>query len=484
MAHSMKSRRELLKLFSAIGATGAVAPIALNLAAMSSAVASTASGYRALIYINLSGGNDTHNTVLATDPTSWQTYMKYRDSTATDGANSIALAPGALLPISVANAAGQNTGRSFALNPNLPNIQGLFAAKKAAVVANIGPMIQPITAAQYKAGSVPVPPNLFSHNSMTSTWQAFSGEGAQYGWGGHMSDALMSGNASGIFTSISANGNSVFLAGNKTTGLELGSSGLNPIAGLKRNGQAVTSIYPGYGGEAPDTTSAALNTILTSGNGSDLFATDVSNLTKTALDAQAQLQASLTPAYSAATPTGIATPPANNGLASQLQMVLRVMTSSSSLGVTRQVFYVGMGGFDTHDFEVLNHTKLMAQLDAAIGYFYTTAQALGISDRFVMFTGSEFGRTFTTNGDGCDHGWGAHHMVFGDSVKGGDIYGRFPTLGVNNTDNVGSALLPAISVEQYAATFATWMGVSDSSLNDIFPNLPNFNQRNLGFLGA
>jgi uncharacterized protein (DUF1501 family) len=103
------------------------------------------------------------------------------------------------------------------------------------------------------------------------------------------------------------------------------------------------------------------------------------------------------------------------------------------------------------------------------------------------FTASDFGRSFTTNGDGTDHAWGSHHFILGGAVNGGDIYGQYPTLGVdvngfNNPDNTGGALIPTTSVDQYGATLARWFGASEADIEAIFPRVRNFQARYLGFL--
>ena len=94
--------------------------------------------------------------------------------------------------------------------------------------------------------------------------------------------------------------------------------------------------------------------------------------------------------------------------------------------------------------------------------------------------------------NGTDHGWGAHHFVLGGAVRGGDLYGAFPALGAKNANNnnfdsspdqIGNgALLPQTSVDQLGATLGRWFGLSDGQLLDVFPNLANFSQRNLGFM--
>jgi uncharacterized protein (DUF1501 family) len=185
-----------------------------------------------------------------------------------------------------------------------------------------------------------------------------------------------------------------------------------------------------------------------------------------------------------------------NSLAQQLQMVARMIDASrnTDIGARRQVFFVSMGGFDTHDQQNANHAQLMARLAHAMRYFDNALEAIGERNNVTTFTASDFGRTFTSNGDGTDHGWGAHHFVMGGAVRGGDLYGTFPVYGTKNVNNnnfdsspdqIGNgSLLPTTSVDQLGATLGRWFGLSDGQLQDIFPNLNQWNasQRNLGFM--
>jgi len=156
------------------------------------------------------------------------------------------------------------------------------------------------------------------------------------------------------------------------------------------------------------------------------------------------------------------------------------------------VFFVSMGGFDTHDLQNRNQADLLARLAHALRYFDTSLAAIGAQQKVTSFTASDFGRTFTSNGDGTDHGWGSHHFVMGGAVKGGRLYGRFPTLGAKNAgnnnfdasaDQLGNgSLLPVTAVDQLGATLGKWFGLSDTQLLDVFPNLKNFSVRDLGFM--
>ncbi len=482
------SRREFLRLSAVASAMGTgAAPFALNLGALSSAAAATTglTDYKALVCIFLFGGNDSANMVLPTDPTSWSTYTSVR-STAPDP---IALAAvgtppnpaaavgsparlGGVLPISPVN----NQGRSFALHPSMPHVQSLFGAGRLAVVANAGPLFMPLTKTQYRTRpvGVRVPPKLFSHNDQQSLWQAYGPEGASIGWGGRIGDMIRSNNTNPIFTAISASGNAVFLAGENTLQYQVSSSGAVAIGGL-------TGTLFGSSSAA-----ATFQNIITR-DYANLFAKEYAAVTQRSINAQQLLSTALTANVPNPTQyTNVDGQLATNSLAVQLRTVARLIAARNALGAKRQVFFVSMGGFDTHDAQNRGHADLMARLSHALAYFDTTLSTLeggDVSAQVTTFTASDFGRTFTSNGDGTDHGWGAHHFVMGGAVRGRDIYGRFPMVGLNHDDEVGSgSFLPTVSVEQYGATLAKWFGLSDSDINTVFPNLTNFSIRDLGFM--
>lgn len=472
------SRRRFLGSMLTLAGTGA-APFALNLAAMGNAAAQSAGDYKAMVCLFLNGGNDAFNTVLATDSASWNEYLRVRN---TGGSDSIHLPgtgeTGGVLPIVPATA---QAGRSFALHPSLGPLKELFDGGRAAVVANVGTLIAPTTLAQYKAKSVALPPKLFSHNDQQSTWQSGQPEGASVGWGGRLGDLAVAGNANAMFTTISAAGNTVFLSGQQVRQFQVGQAGAVPIRGISAN------LF----GTAAGT--SALQAILADA-GSDLIEQEQKSAVQRAISSQSILSGAML----AAGPTGVPNPTsyinpttgvaATNPLAVQLQTVARIIGGRSALGAKRQVFYVTLGGFDTHDRQKIQQADLMARLAHALAYFDTTLAALQGTDlrrQVTAFTASDFGRTFTSNGDGTDHGWGAHHFVVGGAVRGRDIYGAFPASGLGHALDVGSgSLLPTISVDQYGATLARWFGVPDSQLGEVFPNLANFSQRDLGFMSV
>ncbi|CAN5768630.1 DUF1501 domain-containing protein [soil metagenome] len=473
------SRREFLRMSSMLSVVGAAAtPFALNLATMGSAAAQNAPGdYKALICLFMFGANDHANTVLATDSTSWTQYLNVRT---TSEAGSIALpavgALGGVLPISPLSS---QAGRSFALHPNLAELKNLFDNNRAAIISNVGPLIMPTTLAQYKAASVRLPPKLFSHNDQQSLWQAYAPEGAAYGWGGRMGDLMAANNANPIFTSISASGNAVFLAGKTVNQYQVSASGAVPVGSLSG------TLFGAPAGANP------LKSIITADN-VNLFRKEHAAITGRSISAQSLLS----PSMAAAGPGGIPNPSqytnpntgllATNALAVQLQTVARIIAGRSALGAQRQVFFVSMGGFDTHDFQRTTQADLMAKLAHAIAYFDTSMASLqgtDVRNQVTLFTASDFGRTFTSNGDGTDHGWGSHHFIVGGAVKGKNIYGDFPVTGLKHSQDVGSgSLLPQFSVDQYGATLANWFGLSPTQINDVFPNITNFTIRNIGFM--
>jgi uncharacterized protein (DUF1501 family) len=508
------SRRLFMRQAGAISAVGAAAaPMALNLAAIGSAAAQSASDYKALVCIFLFGGNDSLNMVLPTDAASWANYSAVRNQ----APESIALlAPGTapnpsagagsparlggVLPISPANA----QGRSFALHPSMGALQTLFDTdRRLAILPNVGTLVMPTSKLQYSLASHPKPASLFSHNDQQNTWQSFRPEGATVGWGGRLGDLLASMNSRAVFTSIAAGGNAVWLAGQTVQQYQVGTNGAIRM-GTDSNGRVFGSADVG----------AAMQRIVGGTRGGHVFEADLAAVSQKSIDAELTLRTALKPASDAlfGTPASPYNPnsdpklqydnPLNpgskafNGLAQQLQVVARMIDASSAAGIgaRRQVFFVSMGGFDSHDNENRNNADLMAKLAHAMRYFDTTLAAMGAQSKVTAFTASDFGRTFTSNGDGTDHGWGAHHFVMGGAVKGGDLYGNFPVLGAKNATNnnfdsspnqIGNgSLIPETSVDQLGATLARWFGVSDSDALTVFPNLANFDasKRNLGFM--
>jgi uncharacterized protein (DUF1501 family) len=472
-----RSRRQFLRTASMASMAGlSVSPFLLELNSVAAmAQTSGGSGYRALVCVFLQGGNDGHGTVIATDPSSFSAF-----TTARSGAPGLAYPMGELLPIVLKT---PQSGRTFALNPALGGIQNLFNAGRAAIVANTGTLIAPATKAQVNANSIPLPASLFSHFDQTAAWQAIASNGGSaehVGWGGAVADLIegMSYNTNSMFTCISTAGIALFLSGQTSFQLNVTSAGPIPIYGL---------ADPPFG---IPTSANPLSSILTADE-SNLFAKEYGVVVNRSTAAQAQLAGAMLPAGAG----GIPNPPqyldpmtnklTDNPLATSLQTVARIISGSSGLGVTRQIFYVQLGSFDTHNNQAIQHAQLLTQLGQALEYFDGLMVANGLGNQVTTFTASDFGRTLTCNTDGTDHGWGSHHFVVGGAVQGQDMYGQYPIVGVNQANDVGAGrLIPTTSVDQYAGTLARWFGLSDSQVRQVFPNFANFGSNPyLGFLG-
>ena len=460
------SRRAFLKRASALSVAGIAAPWALNLAAMAEASAATASGagdYKALVCVFLYGGNDYANTLVAYDSASYAAYQQMRPSFAYSRAS---LAATALNPAS-APLDRLGAAHQYALAPELAPLLPLFDAGQMGVILNVGTLVQPTTKLQYINKSVKLPPKLFSHNDQQSVWQSSSPEGATSGWGGRIGDLFESGNGNATFTCVNVSGNAVFMSGKSAVQYQVSTSGSVPLAGLKT---------PLFGSTA---CSDALRQLISQPR-IHLLENEYNRVTKRSIDADIVLTGAL--ASSAAPATVF---PSANSLADQLKMVARMISAAPTLGAKRQVFFVSLGGFDNHDAMLTAHPALLTSVAGALAAFYKATAELGLADKVTTFTASDFGRTMSGNNDGSDHGWGSMHFVLGGAVKGRTFYGTAPVVANNGPDDVGQGrLLPTTSVDQLAATLGSWLGVSDSNLLGLLPNLVNFNasSRKLGFV--
>ncbi len=454
------SRRAFLQRASALSLAGTAAPWALNLAAMGEAAAQGATDYKALVCVFLYGGNDYGNTLIPVDAAGYAKYQGMRPTLAYSLADlaSTTLAP--TLPVA------DGSTRQYALAPELAPLAAHFAAGKLGVMLNVGTLVQPTTKAQYTAASVPLPPKLFSHNDQQSVWQSSAPEGAASGWGGRMGDLFVAGNGNATFTCVNVSGNAVFLSGNTAVQYQVSTSGPVAFSGL---------AAPLFGSTA---CSAALQSLVTAPR-THLFESEYTRVAVRSISAGGVLTSALAAAPAIATPF-----PPGNPLADQLKFVARMISTAASTGTKRQVFFVSLGGFDTHDGLAAIHPGLLTNVAGAMSAFYQATVELGVADQVTAFTASDFGRTLTAD-DGSDHGWGSMHFLLGGAVQGGRYYGTAPVVANGGVDDVGQGrLLPSTAVDQYAATLGKWFGIGDPDLLTVLPNLHNWNpgQRNLGFV--
>jgi uncharacterized protein (DUF1501 family) len=362
--------------------------------------------------------------------------------------------------------------RQLALNPGMTALAALFNSGQAAVQLNVGPLVKPLTRAQYNNSDhvlYPRPPQLFSHNDQQSIWQSSSPEGSTVGWGGNMADLALSLNTASTFTCMSVTGNAVFLSGDTALQYQVSTGGAIKI-------NSAVSGASVYGSTAVST---AINSLLKQSR-THVLENEYNKVSTRALAAEGLVTSALALAP-------LKTAFATDSLAKQLQMVARLINGRSTLGARRQVFLVSQGGFDLHDNLIRDHGPLLAKVSDAMAAFYAATAEMGIANQVTAFTASDFGRTLASNGDGSDHGWGSHHFVVGGAVNGKQFYGTAPPVSVSdakdtsgvylpeNQWHVGQGrLLPSTSVDQYAATLAKWFGVDPSEMAGVLPKIVNF----------
>jgi uncharacterized protein (DUF1501 family) len=461
-------RRAFLQRTAQLAMMGAASSYALDLAGLSEAAAfSNSGGYKALVCVFLYGGNDYANTLIPFDAANYARYQTIRGTAGSEAANGIALARASLASTVLTPPTGQTLtdNITYAIAPTMPRMKALYDQGVMAPLLNVGPLITPLTRAQYDNGSVPRPAKLFSHNDQQSTWQSSQPEGARTGWGGRMGDLALSSNTNAMFTAINATGNAVFLSGQTAVPYQVSSSGAtlyNPL----RTGRLYNSAVA----------SQALGTLLRSGSG-NVMAADYARFN----DRSIQYGAFINDAIANSTlSTSFGT---GNRLADQLRVVARLIAARQGLGVARQVFLVSLGGWDHHDGLIGSHDALLGQVDFAMDAFYRATVEMGVANAVTTFTASDFGRTLSSNGDGSDHGWGSHHFIVGGGVRGGRFYGRAPSVSTTSTDQVGQGrLLPTTSVDELSSTLGLWFGMAPSELPSVAPNIGRFASPDIGFM--
>jgi uncharacterized protein (DUF1501 family) len=446
------TRRDLLRL-ACCSAAGASLVSGLSKLGLVSALAQGTTGYKALVCIFMFGGNDSNNMLVPTD----SRYTQYLQARSV-----LALPQSQLLPL-------QMGGKSiYGLHPNMPEMQGYFNSQQSlAIVANVGTLVQPTTQATYRAFKN-LPENLFSHSDQQDQWQSAQLAGTPVsGWAGKVADNVQTFNAAAQFPPIlSISGSPVFCTGitsrpfSMDPGQPPGLQGFDSSAASQARYTATQQLLTFDSGlsmvqAANAETGQAVK-----------FATVLSN----ALKNIGPLQTKFPGTY----------------LGQQLQQVAQVIAAQSALAVQRQIFFCAVGGFDTHADQLPQQVQLLSTVSQGMSAFYQATQELGVANQVTTFTLSEFGRTLEPGSNGgSDHAWGGHQLILGGAVKGNAIYGTFPTLALSGPDDAdqNGRWIPTTALDQYAATLATWFGVSAANLTSIFPNLSNFPASNLGFLG-
>ena len=456
---------------AAVGATGLLSSLA-NLRLMGavakpddsvtpSRAGAIASDYKALVCLFLNGGNDANNLVIPADSTGYAAYVAARQN--------LALPQTGLLPISPKT----SDGRGWALHAAVPELQSMFGSGRAALLANVGTLVYPTTRAQYLANSVPLPRQLFSHSDQQVQWQnSVPDKVATTGWGGRLADLVDAFNSNNqISMSISLAGKNYFQVGRNVAQYAVTTNGAVTFAGSTARSGSDFARFQAQ---------------------KELFSQAQPGLFEAAfgdISGSAITNAEFLNTVLAASPALTTTFP-NTTAGNQLRMAARLIAASTNLGLKRQVFFVQLGGWDTHAAQLINaapntgtHAGLLSQISQAVNAFYNATVELGVANQVTTFTASDFGRTYRSNGDGSDHGWGSHQLIIGGAVKGGDIYGRMPVLTVGGPDDTTQGRwIPTTSVDEFAATLATWFGVAPTDLSIVLPNIGRFQRPNLGFM--
>lgn len=459
MTSSSNSRRGFLRKGAKAGMLGALSSIGL----LGAAPARAAVGdYKALVCLYLFGGNDGNNMIVPLDSLRYTKYQQIRGAQglALSGAANTLLAPRNATLQAVANPLNQ----VFGFHYGMPEIDALYGQGQVAAVLNMGSLRQPLTKAEYVAGTAN-PPQLFSHPDQTLQNQAGSPAVAGTGWGGRLVDLLGSG---GNLDAIALGGGGLFVEGASTHGNQLPANGQLSIAGV--------NFWPQ---KEADARRDALRAILGADN-PNLMA----NAANKALLHGMDLANSLA---SANTGAPLATAFPASALGTQFKTVaqlIRLRAAQNTPG--RQVYFVSLGGFDTHGGQIYQQWDLLRQVSQAVAAFQLALAEIGQAQQVTTFTMSDFGRTLVPNSGGTDHAWGNHQLVIGGAVKGG-LYGQFPdfTLGGQDDATGRGAWIPQFSNQQFGATLGRWFGADPAMLDSqVFKNeLSRFAMTDLGFMG-
>ncbi|QDA56891.1 DUF1501 domain-containing protein [Thermomonas aquatica] len=479
MPHSTRhDRRRFLQGLGALVATGTAGALfpQLELIGQALAAAPAPGDYRALVCIFLYGGNDSYNMLIPHAQAEYDLYLQSRGGVYDATSNPFGLGIARDSLATVADGSGKNWG----LHPAFAAAKPLFDSGELAFLANIGSLVEPLRKSEL--ASKPQPPYLFSHNDQQRQWMRghSTGTHAANGWGGLSGDRIASLNTglTALPPTISVSGNNLYQSGASVLPYAVASSGPTELARMSSTGS-----------QADATRLAALEELLNASQDQQMRAR-YAGLGRTSITVNTALRTALDPANGGDIATLFPATP----LSAQLRMIARLIKVSQgpSIGHKRQIYFAGLGGFDTHDLQMgpSRHAALLTQVAQALAAFRAGLQEIGMLNRVTTFTMSDFGRTLNSNGNGTDHAWGGVQLVMGGaaanggSLQGRQVWGDYPLLELDGEQSMGRGrMIPTTSIQQYGATFAHWLGVGDAEMATIFPGLGNFAAPRLGFLG-
>ena len=463
MAKRKYSRRDFLGTAPcmALGTTTLFSSL-INLKAMNALMGTTevvGGEYKALVCILLSGGNDSYNMIIPRSDNEYNEYAAARSN--------LAIPQEELLPITP----NTSDGREYGLHPTMTGLQNLFQQGNAAFVNNVGTLVEPVTKSEIENQTAKLPLGLLSHIDQAMHWQtAFPQERTSVGWGGKMADILKSMNTNDqVSMNISLGGNNIFQRGEEVSEFSI-------------NNDGGVSVF-GYGNPEPflDLMTADISS-MNNKEYEDVFKDSYKSVLKRSIDSNEFFNEAI------AEIGDLNTQFSDSNISRDLRMVAQSIAARNTLGAKRQIYFVQMGGFDTHDDLGNQHATLLDRLDNALTEFYAATEELGVSDCVTSYTISDFARTLSSNGNGPDHAWGGNTIVMGGAVNGKEMYGDYPIIGLNtNLELGGGVLIPTTSADQYFAELALWFGISPNDLSLILPNINNFydivtEEGRLGFL--
>lgn len=445
----MMTRRGFLTHSCSLGVASATLGTSLmSLGLARTAAAQGATDYRALVCILLAGGNDSYNMLVPTDNDQFAEYQAIRSDLALEQGSLLAL-PGTA-----------SNGRNYGVHPGMPELQTLFTAGDAAMIANVGTLLEAYDAQAVADGTARLPLGLFSHADQINQWQtAVPDARIAQGWGGRLADLMQDVNvANGVSMNISLSGSNVFQSGNQVSEYSIDTTG-DGAPGIASYDDGTE--YGAFKKRIVDDLLAVEQT--------HIFRREFARRLRGAVDAQAVFVDALQ------TSPALTTTFSSGYFSQALRQIARVIGSRDALGASRQTFFITVGGWDHHDDVLDNQAEMLPAISRGLIEFRDALVELGVFDRVTTFTTSDFGRTLTSNGKGSDHGWGGHHIVMGGAVNGGQIFGDYPIISASSPLDVGRGVYaPTTSVDEYFAELALWFGVSVSELDRVLPNVRSF----------
>ena len=422
--------------------------VANSLAGMNISSAAASNDYKALVCLLLAGGNDSFNMLAPCNGVHYTEYANTRSN--------LALPQGDLLPLNFTD----HNGKRFGLHPSMPETQSLFNEGKLAFISNVGTLVEPTTKSQYTNKSVKLPVGLLSHADQIQQWQtSIPQTRSSKGWGGRMADILKAGNENqNISMNISLSGSNVFQAGDTISEYAVRATAGGSVGIRSYEGQSNLELAIRTGAES-----------LLSQQYQDIFKSSYTNKIKNAQENHAEFSTALSqvPILSSSF--------SQNPVSANMELITKTIAARDMLGVKRQTFFINFGGWDHHDLVLDNQTAMLSVVSKALSEFQVAMEELRLSEQVTTFTISDFGRTLTSNGNGSDHAWGGNVMAMGGSVKGGKVYGQYPSLRIGGSDDIGGAImLPTISTDEYFAELCRWFGLANGDLSFVLPNLNEF----------